>query len=254
MKYSAKLWLRLDAEQMEMIDRFRASSKLKTITGAIRHLIQNGLDREVSRYRQKKMVGALSVLYDCDTEGLARELSEIQLKGGDIILSKTRLHLDPRLCLKVYAIRGPHTRICGLLDRLLAWEGVANAWFCECQSGVIKTKCVRKALTSSLAESRWASAGSDMILAMPLVLTCGAERLWRQLLAMRPDGHEIAASFSVHLNRNAFLHVAVFKKPADADAALFPLSLAKTQSLSAGRSAALRGADGMPSARIGNVS
>jgi hypothetical protein len=62
-----------------------------------------------------------------------------------------------------------------------------------------------------------------MVLAMPIVLSCGAEALWKQLLAVLPEGHDIAVSCSVHLKRDTFLHVAVFKKPSDADGALFSL-------------------------------
>jgi metal-responsive CopG/Arc/MetJ family transcriptional regulator len=225
-RYSAKLWLRLEAQQMERIDRFRESSRRKTITVTIRDLIQKGLDLEAARAAREKLAGALCLVYDCGAEGLTPKLVELQLKAADIILSKTRVGLGSRLCLKVFALKGSRERIQGLLDRLLALEGVARAWFSECHGGVIKPKAVRQALSRALAENGWTCAGRDMVLAMPIVLSCGAEALWKQLLAVRPEGHDIAVSCSVHLKRDAFLHVAVFKKPSDADGALFPLSRA----------------------------
>jgi hypothetical protein len=67
MTYSAKLWLRLDAEQMKMIDQFRASCKRRTITVAIRHLIQKGLESVAARTARKELVGALCVHLKRDT-------------------------------------------------------------------------------------------------------------------------------------------------------------------------------------------
>lgn len=254
MRYSARLWLRLDAEQMEMIDRFRASSKRKTMTMAIRHLIQRGLDLEAARTAREKLAGALCLVYDCDVAGLAQKLAALQLKAGDSILSKTRVRLDARLCLKVFAIRGSRGRIQGLLSRLLALDGVAQAWFSECRGDAANAKGIRKALGDALLENRWASAGRDMVMAMPLALTCGADKFWGQLNASLPDGHGIAVSFSVHLERDTFLHVAVFKRPADTEAALFPLSAANTQGPSAARPAALPTAGGASRPRIVNAS
>jgi metal-responsive CopG/Arc/MetJ family transcriptional regulator len=254
MRYSAKLWLRLDAEQLEMVERFRASSGRKTTTVAIRHLIQQGLDMEAARIAREKLAGALCVLYDCDTAGLAQKLAELQLKADDMVLSKARVRLDASLCLKVFAIRGSRGRVRGLLERFQTLDGVAQAWFSECRGDPINAQGIRKALAGALVDSGWARAGRDLVMAMPLVLTCGAERLWTQLLAIRPDGHDIAVSFSVHLRRDAFLHVAVLKKPAEVEAALFPLSAAKTQGLSTGQPAVPSAAGDTPHARIGNAS
>lgn len=254
MKYSAKLWLRLDAEQMKMIDQFRASSKRRTITVVIRHLIQKGLESVAARTAREKLVGALCVLYGCDVVSLAQQLAELQLKVGDMVLSKTRVRLDSRLCLKVFAIKGSRGRIQGLLDRILALDGVSHAWFSECQGDAINAKGIRKALAHAMSENGWASAGRDVVMAMPLVLTCGAERLWGQLNAILPNGHGIAVSFSVHLKRDTFLHVAVFKKSAAADAALFPLSPGMPRNQSAAHPSALPADGDAPNARIGNAS
>ncbi|MDQ7835577.1 MAG: hypothetical protein RDU24_09370 [Humidesulfovibrio sp.] len=235
MKFSAKLWLRLDAKQMEMIDRFRVGGKRKTITVAIRHLIQKGLDLEAARTAREKLSGALCVLYDCDAAGLAQRLAELQLKAGDMVLSKTRVRLDSRLCLKVFAIRGSRKRIQGLLDRFLDLEGVKHAWFSECKDGSVNARNMRKVLTSTLEDNAWICADCGMVQTLPLVLTCGAERLWGQLNAILTEGHDIAVSFSVHLDGDAFLHVAVLRKPACGDVTLVaPIPEESTDAFSRG--------------------
>jgi CopG family nickel-responsive transcriptional regulator len=244
MRYNEALWLRLDTKQLEQIDRFRTSSGRRTMTSALRHLIQKGLQMEQRRAAKERAVAVLSVLHECDGEAL-RRLADIQRKAGGVILSQTRSHLDAHTCMSVFALRGPERRIRELLEAFHAMAGVTHAWISECPEKAASARDLRRALSGAMAENGWACTQRDMVMTMPLILTCGAELLWKQLLTTRTDGHHIAVSFSVRISREAFLHVAVLKRAAGSNLSVFPLSPGKKRALSDGDGSA-------PSALIGN--
>lgn len=231
MRYNEALWLRLDASQLEQIDRFRASSGRRTLTSALRHLIEKGLQAEQRRTAKERAVAVLSVLHELDREGLTRRLTDIRRKAGGLILAQTRSRLDAHMGLSVFALRGPDRRNRELLERFQAQEGVTHAWISDCPEKAVGIRGLRRALNCAMAESGWACTQRDMVMAMPLILTCGAELLWKQLLALRPDDHHIAVSFSVHLGRDAFLHVAVLRRAAAANISVFPLPSGRRRAL-----------------------
>lgn len=238
MRYSEALWLRLDAQQSEQVDRFRAKSGRRTMASALRHLVQEGLQVERRRAAKERAVAVLSVLHEVENEGLARSLADIRRKAGSLILSQTRSRLDADTSLSVFALRGPERRIHELLESFQALEGVAHVWVSGCPVKAASTRILRRALAGAVAENGWICSQRNMVMTMPLILTCGVELLWKQFLAMPPDDHRIAVSFSVHLGRDAFLHVAVLKRAADANVSAFPVPSGKRQTRSHGDASA----------------
>ncbi|MBI5519150.1 MAG: hypothetical protein HY916_03710 [Desulfovibrio sp.] len=180
----------------------------------------------------------LSVLHELDREGLTGRLADIQRKAAGLILTQNRSRLDGHISLSVLVLQGADKRIRELLESFQTLEGVSHAWLSECPEKPIGTRSLRRALGAGLAEHGWACTPRGMVMTMPLILTCGAELLWKQLLAMRPDDHQIAVSFSVHLGRDAFLHVAVLKRPAGANLSVLPLPSARRRALSYGQGSA----------------
>ncbi len=68
--------------------------------------------------------GALTLVYDHEKPNADRELTEIQHKYHEVIVSATHVHLDERNCLLIVAVRGRIESIQSLAQGLMGIPGV----------------------------------------------------------------------------------------------------------------------------------
>jgi metal-responsive CopG/Arc/MetJ family transcriptional regulator len=225
MKNGAQCQLSFGANQMARIERFRQMSGCKTRTGAIRRLIERGLEAETLFPEEPERVGVLSIVYDCRMEETLREMAEIQLGTSGLILFKTRVCVETNHCLKVLGLKGTQQRIQALLERFRTVAGVRQAWFSECRTRVSGAKAMHRTISKARAENGWVSGQWGMVMTVPLVLAHGGKGLWRRSATLRSENGDITLSSSVHLDRDTFLQVLVLRKPAAGEFPLLTLPL-----------------------------
>ncbi|MEL9939602.1 MAG: ribbon-helix-helix domain-containing protein [Ignisphaera sp.] len=72
----------------------------------------------------KEVVGSINVLYNHEIGDSDKELTEIQHRFLDIIVSAMHVHLDKERCLLIIAIRGSSERVKELLGSIHSVKGV----------------------------------------------------------------------------------------------------------------------------------
>jgi len=98
----------------------RPRARSRVIQEALRLYIAESLWREVGGY----VVGSLNVLYNHEVEGVDARLTDVQHEYADVVVSALHVHLDPRTCLLVIAIRGASVRVRELAEKLEGVSGV----------------------------------------------------------------------------------------------------------------------------------
>ncbi|MCC6046766.1 MAG: CopG family ribbon-helix-helix protein [Desulfurococcaceae archaeon] len=97
---------------------YRVRSRI--IQEALRLYMAESLWREVGGY----VVGSLNVLYNHEVEGVDARLTDVQHEYADVVVSALHVHLDPRTCLLVIAVRGTSERVRELVKNLEKISGV----------------------------------------------------------------------------------------------------------------------------------
>ncbi|MEM0338163.1 MAG: ribbon-helix-helix domain-containing protein [Ignisphaera sp.] len=72
----------------------------------------------------KEVVGSINILYNHEIGDSDKELTEIQHRFLDIIVSTMHVHLDKNRCLLIIAIRGSNERVKELLGSIHSIKGV----------------------------------------------------------------------------------------------------------------------------------
>jgi len=91
---------------------------------AIRLAMRNFIADRNWRYEEGALVGTVNLIYDHEVRELDEQLTEIQHRFLDIIISNTHIHLDERNCLLIIIVKGGAKRIRELIDRLASRKGV----------------------------------------------------------------------------------------------------------------------------------
>jgi len=113
---SEELCTELDRLLREVEPRARS----RIVQEALRLYIAESQWKKVSGY----VVGSINVLYDHEVKGVDARLTDTQHEYADVIVSTLHIHLDPRTCLLVIAIRGPSGRVYEFVENLKSIDGV----------------------------------------------------------------------------------------------------------------------------------
>jgi len=119
-KFGIYLGEELCVELGRLIRETEPKARSRVIQEALRLYIAESLWKEVSGH----VVGSLSVLYDHEVGGADALLTDVQHEYTDIVISALHVHLDPRTCLLVIAIRGPSDRVRQFVENLKKVDGV----------------------------------------------------------------------------------------------------------------------------------
>ncbi|MCS7099677.1 MAG: CopG family ribbon-helix-helix protein [Sulfolobales archaeon] len=95
--------------------------------GSLSKIVQEGLRLYIAEHSWRsggEVVGALGVLYDHDVDRVDEELTNVQHKYMEAIISTLHVHLDARHCLLVISVRGNTSTIKALADELEKLRGV----------------------------------------------------------------------------------------------------------------------------------
>jgi len=106
----------------EITAKMGYESRSKAIQDAVRLFVS---ERKWLKEEEKtSQTGILLMIYDHETRGLDRELTETQHHHSDLILSTMHIHLGERDCLEAIAVKGTASEIRHLSDELTTKKGV----------------------------------------------------------------------------------------------------------------------------------
>jgi CopG family nickel-responsive transcriptional regulator len=114
-------------ELFKAFDRRNRRKGYRNRSEAIRDLVRDALVRDEWSRPNRRIVAALTIVYDHHTRGLAEKLTDAQHRHGHEIISTLHVHLDHRNCLEVIVLRGKAGEVRALADSLAAVKGVKHS-------------------------------------------------------------------------------------------------------------------------------
>lgn len=105
----------------DIIGKMGYESRSKAIQDAVRLYVS---ERKWVKEADAQQTGVLLMVYDHDTRGLERDLTESQHHHADLISSTMHIHIGERDCLEVIAVKGKGSEIRHLSDELATRRGV----------------------------------------------------------------------------------------------------------------------------------
>lgn len=105
----------------EIINKIGYQSRSKAIQDAVSLYVS---EKKCLKEEKTSQRGILVMVYDHDTKGLERELTEAQHHHSSLISSTMHIHINKQDCLEAIAVKGPAFEIRHLSNELTIKKGV----------------------------------------------------------------------------------------------------------------------------------
>ncbi len=115
----------VDEELLEKFDKLTVARGYANRSEALRDLMRDALVQQQWQANEE-VVGVVTLLYDHHARSLEAQLTDIQHKYHEQILSTMHIHLDHDNCLEIIAVRGTGRQIEELATKLIGMKGVRH--------------------------------------------------------------------------------------------------------------------------------
>ena len=116
----------LEDNLLDQFDRVIGRRGFQNRSEAIRHMIRKMLVEEEWGQSGEQVIGAVSVVYNHETMGLARRLTKIQHEFHGRIVSSMHIHMDEHNCMETLVVRGKPDEVEHIANRLINARGVKH--------------------------------------------------------------------------------------------------------------------------------
>ncbi len=122
-----RISITIEPDLLDRLDAYVSESGHSNRSEAIRDLIRGRL---VERSQGDAMVtGVVAISYDHEQRELSDKLVQVAHAHHDYVLATTHVHLDPRNCLEMSALKGPRTELQHYADHIIGLKGVSHGAF-----------------------------------------------------------------------------------------------------------------------------
>jgi len=116
----------IEESLLKKFDRLISRKGYQNRSEALRDLIRESLVQEEWEEGKKETVGTIAIVYSHHTRELSRNLTDMQHRYYQSILSSLHIHLDEHNCLEVLVVKGRGSEIKKISDRLIGTKGVKH--------------------------------------------------------------------------------------------------------------------------------
>ena len=116
----------IEERLLKKFDRLISRKGYQNRSEALRDLIRESLVQEEWEEGKKETVGTIAIVYSHHTRELSRNLTDMQHRYYQSILSSLHIHLDEHNCLEVLVVKGRGAEIKKISDRLIGTKGVKH--------------------------------------------------------------------------------------------------------------------------------
>jgi len=116
----------IEERLLKKFDRLISRKGYQNRSEALRDLIRESLVQEEWEEGKKETVGTIAIVYSHHTRELSRNLTDMQHRYYQSILSSLHIHLDEHNCLEVLVVKGRGEDIKKISDRLIGTKGVKH--------------------------------------------------------------------------------------------------------------------------------
>jgi CopG family transcriptional regulator, nickel-responsive regulator len=127
MDRTARFGVSMEKELLEKFDSFIKSKDYRNRSEAIRDLIRKIFVDEEWDSQDKKVAGAIIIVYDHHRRDLLDNLVSTQHDFQETIISSQHIHLDHHNCMEVIVVKGLISKLFELEAKLKALKGVKHA-------------------------------------------------------------------------------------------------------------------------------
>ena len=121
-----KTGISIPKDLMEKFDEVVRALGYDSRSKALRDAIQLFITTHSWRTGKGNVVGVFTIIYNHEVSGTEDELSDIQHKFLDIIISTLHIHLTENLCMQVIGLKGSVERAKQLYQEIAKVRGVIN--------------------------------------------------------------------------------------------------------------------------------
>jgi len=121
-----RIGVSLPPDLLAEFDDFMAQKGYATRSKALADLMREALLRHEWEEEDTEVMGAVTIVYDHHTRGLAARLTDIQHDHHDSIIATTHVHIDHDRCMEIILLKGPVKAMRTLGDRLISARGVLH--------------------------------------------------------------------------------------------------------------------------------
>lgn len=120
----SRISVSLPPELLTELDRMVVSRGYGSRSQAINDMVNYQLAEHKRKLGNQVMVGTLTVFYDRQVRGLQKQLSDIQYKHIDEVISSLHVHLTEDRMLEIILVQGPARRLQEITDEVITLRGV----------------------------------------------------------------------------------------------------------------------------------
>lgn len=120
----SRIGISLPAEVLTELDHMVKSRGYGSRSRAIADMVNIQLLEHKRRLGQEVMVGTITLFYNRQIRGLQKQLSDLQYRYIDEVISSLHVHLTEERIMEVLLVQGPANKLKAITDELTKLRGV----------------------------------------------------------------------------------------------------------------------------------
>ncbi len=122
----SRISMSLPEELLFALDQMVTERGFASRSQAISEVLHQSLVEHKRQQGDEVMVGTITLLYDNSVPGLQKQLSDLQFRHIDEVISSLHVHLMHNQTMEVILVQGPATTLQRIADQMITRRGVVS--------------------------------------------------------------------------------------------------------------------------------
>lgn len=122
----SRISMSLSEDLLVALDQMVTERGFASRSQAISEVLHQSLVEHKRQQGNEVMVGTITLLYDNTVPGLQKQLSDLQFRHIDEVISSLHVHLMHNQTMEVILVQGPATTLQQIADQMITRRGVVS--------------------------------------------------------------------------------------------------------------------------------
>lgn len=122
----SRISMSLSEDLLVELDQMVTERGFASRSQAISEILHQSLVEHKRQLGNEVMVGTITLLYDNTVPGLQKQLSDLQFRHIDEVISSLHVHLMHNQTMEVILVQGPATTLQQIADQMITRRGVVS--------------------------------------------------------------------------------------------------------------------------------
>ncbi len=122
----SRISMSLSEDLLVALDQMVTERGFASRSQAISEILHQSLVEHKRQQGNEVMVGTITLLYDNTVPGLQKQLSDLQFRHIDEVISSLHVHLMHNQTMEVILVQGPATTLQRIADQMITRRGVVS--------------------------------------------------------------------------------------------------------------------------------